>query len=73
MARKSLSSISLIMEIENGVDSKGTTVYKSKSYSNINPSSTTEDILYVSSAIKDILNVTTRNIYVKETSLLTNE
>ena len=73
MANKTLSSITLIMEVENGVDKKGVTIYKNKTYPNVNLSATPTDIFDVANAIKSVLAVNTRGISTREVSNLSNQ
>ena len=68
---KTLRTVTLTMEVENGVDSKGATAFKKKNYSGVKPSATPEDIYAVAAAIKSVLSVGTRFFYVTENSDLT--
>lgn len=63
-------SKSLIIETENGVSESGNTVFKQKSYSNIKQTATDEQLCELSKKIIEVLDVATRNIYVKSMDIL---
>ena len=71
--KKQFYSNTLVIEIENGVNESGNTVFKKKSFTNINNSATDEDINEVANAIISTLDVATRNIYLNNSTLLINE
>lgn len=71
--KKQFYSNTLVIEIENGVSESGNTVFKKKSFTNINSSATDEDINEVANAIISTLDVATRNIYLNNSTLLINE
>lgn len=63
-------SKSLIIETENGENESGNTVFKQKSYSNIKQTATDEQLCELSKKIIGVLDVATRNIYVKSMDIL---
>ena len=67
---KTLSSTSLSIEVENGTNSKGEIIYTKKTFSDVNPSSNSDDIFEVVEAIKNILGKNTRYYYLTETSTI---
>lgn len=71
--KKEFYSNTLVIEIENGVNESGNTVFKKKSFTNINRSATDEDINEIANAIISTLDVATRNIYLNNSVLLINE
>lgn len=52
---KVINSSSLVMEIENGKDTTGNTVYKKKIFSGLKTDAAPQDIYDVSTAIKAVL------------------
>ncbi|ADL52902.1 DUF1659 domain-containing protein [Clostridium cellulovorans] len=72
MINKIINSTSLILEVENGTDSKGATIYKKKTFSGIKTNATVDDVFAVAEAIKSILSKTTKGYYLNESSKLLN-
>lgn len=68
--QKELNSTSFSIEMENGQNSKGETVYKKKTFSNLKVDASPEDIYAVADAIKPMLNSATRNIIINDISTL---
>lgn len=74
MAVKKLpATISLVLEVQNGVDSNGNPKYSKKSFSGVKAGSDPENVLAVGTAISAVLANDTNGCYLSETSLLANE
>ncbi|MBE6049159.1 MAG: DUF1659 domain-containing protein [Clostridium sp.] len=71
-ANKVIDTTSLQIEIASGKDSNGNTTYKKKTFSNIKVNADAQDLLDVANAIKSILGVSTRDIYISDSSKLIN-
>ena len=72
MINKTINSTALILEVENGTDSKGATVYKKKTFASVKTNATNDDIFAVAEAIKGVLAKSTRAYYINESSKLVN-
>ena len=70
---KNPESTSLVIEIENGVDSKGSKIYRKKVFSNVNVAIAPEDAYAVAIAIASVLQNTTRDYILKDNSKLVNQ
>lgn len=64
------TSTSLVVQVENGLDSKGNTVYRNMSFSNIRTSVDIEKAHAVAVAISNALECPAGNINLKENSQL---
>lgn len=73
MAKKSLKSVSLVLNYENGVNYSGKVAYKKKTYSNVKTSAESAAILSVADAIKGVMSVAVSETLITESSSLTNE
>ncbi len=69
---KELQTTTLSIEVQSGVNTNGTPVYKKKNFSGINGDATPEAILTVAEAIKLVLANETRYTFVNESSILEN-
>ncbi|GFP76407.1 DUF1659 domain-containing protein [Clostridium fungisolvens] len=69
---KVLQTSSMYIEIENGTDKLGATVYKKKNFSGVKTNATPENVYAVAEAIKAVLSVGTRDAFLTETSKLAN-
>lgn len=67
---KLTSTSSLQIEVENGQDSKGNTLYTKKTFSNVKTDANVQNVYDVAEAIKAVLDVNTRNILLCESSKL---
>ena len=67
---KVLSSTTLSIEAQSGVDKDGAPVYKKKNISNVKGAATPDAISAVADAIKLVLANPTRNTFVNEISAL---
>lgn len=70
---KTTQSVSLIISVEDTLNSKGEMTYKKKSFSNVNLNASAENIHNVATAISNVLSKATGDYTLKETSLLLNE
>ena len=74
MAVKKLpTTISLALEVQNGVDSNGNPKYSKKSFSGVKADSDPANVLAVGTAISEVLANDTNGCYLTETSLIANE
>lgn len=67
---KNLETTTLSLEVENGVDKGGKTVYAKKSFSGVKNNADAEKINAVAQGISSILKQPTRYFYVTEASKL---
>lgn len=70
--KKLFYSKGLIIETENGVSESGNTIFKQKTYSNIKDTATDEQLFELANKIIEVLDVATRNIYIKSMDMLRN-
>ena len=70
---KNQESTSLVMEIANGVDAKGATVYRKKTFASVNVTATPENVHAVATAIAAVLENGTGSFILKDTSKLVNQ
>ena len=70
---KQQESASLVMEIANGVDDKGSTTYRKKTFSNVNVTATPDNVHKVATAIAAVLENGTRDFILKDTSKVVNQ
>ncbi|WP_440250807.1 DUF1659 domain-containing protein [Clostridium sp.] len=64
---------SLLIEIENGTDSKGQTIYKKKTISNVNPNLSDANLYAFANQVAGILTGEHRYFYANDTSVLQND
>ena len=69
-ATKVFNSASLGIQIENGVNSSGQTVYRKKSFNNVRENANIDDLLAVSKAIGNILSSATGDSLITEISTI---
>lgn len=72
-AIKTLHSTSLAIEVENGTNSAGATVYKKKNFTGVKSDALAEDVLAVANAIASVLKDPTRDVLLNDTSKLTTQ
>lgn len=65
-----VSTATLAIKVENGVDNKGNTKYRSLSFSNLRTNASDENIYTVAKAIASVLSANIGNINIKESSQL---
>lgn len=70
---KTIETASISIEVQKGVDRAGDPVYSKKSFSNVKPEASPENVYFVAEAIKNILDASTRNSFLNETSSLTQQ
>lgn len=58
-----LESVTLSIEVENGTNTSGATVYRKRNYTGVKGSATAEQIGAVADAIKAVLSVEARDTY----------
>jgi len=69
---KVLNTTSFHIEVENGTDKTGATIYKKKTFSGVKPNVVPENVFEVAEAIKDVLSSAARDSYLNESSKLVN-
>ncbi|GIM28426.1 hypothetical protein CPJCM30710_10920 [Clostridium polyendosporum] len=69
---KVLNSAYLSIEVENGTDKTGATVYRKKNFSGVKIDAAPQNVFDVAEAIKGVLSNSTRDYYLNETSKLVN-
>lgn len=58
-----ITGCSLTMEVENGTDKLGDPIYKKKTFSNVNPNITPENLYEVGTALENVLDAECGNFY----------
>ncbi|MBL4930370.1 MULTISPECIES: DUF1659 domain-containing protein [Clostridium] len=69
---KVINSTTLSLEVQSGTDAAGAPVFRKKNFSGIKLTAAPENVLDVAQAIKGILNNPTRDLFLNETSKLSN-
>ena len=69
-ATKVFNSASLAIQIENGVNSSGETIYRKKSFNNVRENANIDDLLAVAKAIGNILSSATGDSLITEVSTI---
>ena len=69
---KIIDSTSLSIEVQNGTDKPGDATFTKKTFSNVRNAADPEGIYSVASAIKDLMDTQTREIFVNVSSFLNN-
>lgn len=69
---KVINSASLRIEVEKGVDVTGYPIYAKKSFSNVRIDADAQNVYYVADAIKLVLDASTRDYFITESSSLVN-
>ena len=69
---KVLSSTSLAIEVENGVNGSGEVIYRKKNFSGIKINALPENVFDVAEAIKGVLSNPARDYFLNETSKIAN-
>ncbi|CAI3222093.1 Conserved hypothetical protein, DUF1659 [Clostridium neonatale] len=69
---KIIDSTSLSIEVQNGTDKAGDATFTKKTFSNVRNAADPEGIYSVASAIKDLMDTQTREIFVNVSSFLNN-
>lgn len=71
--KRLISSTSLQLEVQRGVDSDGNPKYTKKSFSGLKPDAADADIFTVGEAISDVLLNGSNGIFINSTALVVNE
>ncbi|GEQ21771.1 MULTISPECIES: DUF1659 domain-containing protein [Clostridium] len=71
-ATKVISTTSLSIEVQSGTDAAGDATYSKKTFSNVKTDAAAQNIYEVADAIKNVLEASTRDVFVNETSTLVN-
>ena len=69
---KVISTTSLSMEVQSGTDLAGDPTYTKKTFSNVKTGANIQDVFDVAEAIKGVLEASTRDYFVNESSSLVN-
>ena len=69
---KIISTTSLSMEVQSGTDKAGDAIYSKKTFSNVKTDAAVENVFDVAEAIKGVLEASTRDYFVNESSSLVN-
>ncbi len=69
---KTIDSVSLSIEVQKGVDLAGDPTYTKKTFSGIKADATPENIYAIADAIKGVLEASTRDFFINESSSLAN-
>ena len=73
MAKKNVQKLSLLVQVENGVNSSGAAVSKTYTYNGIKPEANVDSILTVGNSLGGLINHALEGVYTTEKSLLTAE
>ena len=68
---KTVETASISIELQKGVDHAGDPIYSKKSFSNVKPDASPENVYFVAEAIKNLMEASTRDSFLNETSSLT--
>ena len=71
-ATKVISTASLSIEVQSGIDKAGDAIYSKKTFSNVKTNAAPQNIYDIANAIKNVLEASTRDVFVNETSTLVN-
>ncbi|AOR25070.1 DUF1659 domain-containing protein [Clostridium taeniosporum] len=63
---------SLSMEVQSGTDKLGDPIYRKKTFSNLNPNVTSDDLFEVATTIENVLEADCRNFFKNNTFKLMN-
>ncbi|MVX65937.1 DUF1659 domain-containing protein [Clostridium chromiireducens] len=69
---KTIDSVSLSIEVQKSVDKAGDPIYAKKTFSGIKTDAIPENIYAVADAIKDVMEASTRDYFINESSSLAN-
>lgn len=67
---KQVETVSLSIEIQNGLDKAGDPTYSKKTFSNVRIGASADDVYAVAEAVKGILSANTRSYFLNESSTL---
>ena len=69
---KSIKTASLSIEVQSGTDKAGDAIYSKKTFSNVKTDAAAQNVYDVAEAIKGVLEASTRDCFINETSSLVN-
>ena len=69
---KSIQTASLSIEVQNGTDVAGDPKYTKKTFSNVKTDAIPDNVYAVADAIKAVLEASTRDYFINESSSLVN-
>ena len=69
---KVISTTSLSIEVQSGTDKAGDAIYTKKTFSNVKTDAAVQNVFDVAEAIKDVLEASTKDYFVNESSSLVN-
>jgi hypothetical protein len=69
---KSIQTASLSIEVQNGTDLAGDPKYTKKTFSNVKTDADAQNVFDVAEAIKGVLEASTRDYFINESSSLVN-
>ncbi|RII34136.1 DUF1659 domain-containing protein [Clostridium chromiireducens] len=69
---KSIETASLSIEVQSGTDKAGDAIYSKKTFSNVKTNAAPQNVFDVADAIKDVLEASTRDYLINESSSLVN-
>ncbi|MFT8344486.1 DUF1659 domain-containing protein [Clostridium beijerinckii] len=69
---KSIENASLSIEVQSGTDKAGDAIYSKKTFSNLKTDAPAQNIYDVADAIKNVMEASTRDYFVNESSTLVN-
>ena len=69
---KSIQTASLSIEVQSGTDAAGDPTYSKKSFSNVKTDAVPQNVFDVAEAIKGVMEASTRDYFINESSSLVN-
>ncbi|MVX64967.1 DUF1659 domain-containing protein [Clostridium chromiireducens] len=69
---KSIETASLSIEVQSGTDKAGDAIFSKKTFSNVKTNAAPQNVFDVADAIKDVLEASTRDYFINESSSLVN-
>ncbi|MVX64814.1 DUF1659 domain-containing protein [Clostridium chromiireducens] len=69
---KSIQTASLSIEVQKDVDKAGDPIYAKKTFSNVKTDATAQNVYDVAEAIKGVMEASTRDCFINESSSLVN-
>lgn len=70
---KVLASSTLVIEVENGLNSSGNMTYRKKSFAGVKANATVDNIYAVADGIKAVLKNETRDCFLNDSNMLVND
>ena len=69
---KIISTTSLSMEVQSGTDKAGDAIYSKKTFSNVKTDAAVQNVYDVAESIKGVIQASTRDYFINESSSLVN-